>query len=164
MFKIKLLLLCIPVLVACHQDGKLNNITTKLYKKNTKYTIDTLTGDTLFVADAAKQRGIRKTRISYESTHYDFGTVTEGKKVKKTFTFRNTGTVPLKIFSAYGSCGCTIPTYPKELIAPGESGEILVEFNSKGRVGPNTKSVIVSANTLPQETQITFTVNVVAAK
>ncbi len=160
----KILLLCMPLFVACHQDSKLKDITTKLYKKNTKYTIDTLTGDTLYVADAATQRGMKKTRISYESTHYDFGTVTEGKKVKKTFAFRNTGTVPLKIFSAYGSCGCTVPTYPKEMIAPGESGDIMVEFNSKGRVGPNTKSVIVSANTLPQETQITFTVNVVEKK
>jgi len=160
----KIVFFLIPLVIACHQDGKLKNLSTKLYKKNTKYTIDTLTGDTLYVADAAQNKGMKKTRISYENTHYDFGTVVEGKKVKKTFTFRNTGTAPLKIFSAYGSCGCTVPTYPKQLIAPGESGEILVEFNSRGRVGPNTKSVIVSANTLPQETQITFTVNVVAKK
>lgn len=158
----KVISLCICLLLlSCKQDSKLKSkISTLVTSANEKYIIDTLTGDTLRMVSSKKIDKKKKTRISYEETQVDLGTVVEGTKVKHSFKFRNTGNEPLIIHSAYGSCGCTVPSYPKEAIMPGEESKIDVVFNSSGRVGPNTKSVIVSANTVPQETQINFSVSV----
>ena len=66
-----------------------------------------------------------------------------------------------------GSCGCTVPQCPKEPIAPGAEGEIEVKFNSKGKGGAggkkNTKTVTVNANTVPEQTRITISANVLPA-
>ncbi|MDI9357155.1 MAG: DUF1573 domain-containing protein [Chitinophagaceae bacterium] len=80
---------------------------------------------------------------------FDFGTINEGDVVTHTFSFKNSGTVPLVISSATGSCGCTIPTYPKEPIAPGEEGKIVVRFNSKGKPGVQNKNITIVSNTYP---------------
>ncbi len=93
-----------------------------------------------------------KTIIEFAETRFDFGTITEGQKVRHRFKFTNSGPVPLVIAKAEGSCGCTIPTYPKEPIPPGGVGHIDVEFDSSGRLGKNSKTVTVSANTEPNPT------------
>lgn len=92
------------------------------------------------------------TTIQYESNEFDYGTVDEGEIVKHIYKFKNTGDVPLVISNCKGSCGCTVPTWPKEPIGPGSEGEIKVEFNSKGKPGPQRKQVTVTANTTPTET------------
>jgi hypothetical protein len=92
------------------------------------------------------------TTIQYESNEFDFQTVNEGEIVKHIYKFKNTGDVPLIISNCKGSCGCTVPTWPKEPIQPGADGEIKVEFNSKGKPGPQRKQVTVTANTTPTET------------
>ncbi|MEZ4926197.1 MAG: DUF1573 domain-containing protein [Saprospiraceae bacterium] len=92
------------------------------------------------------------TTIQYENNEYEFSTVDEGEIVKHIYKFKNTGDVPLVISNCKGSCGCTVPTWPKEPIPPGGSGEIKVEFNSKGKPGPQRKQVTVTANTTPTET------------
>ncbi|MGK7391193.1 MAG: DUF1573 domain-containing protein [Candidatus Cyclobacteriaceae bacterium M2_1C_046] len=89
--------------------------------------------------------------FTFTETEYDFGTINEGDKVKHTFTFTNTGDAALIIQNASGSCGCTVPTYSKEPIAPGESGEIVAEFNSKGQKNQQIKTVRVTANTWPKQ-------------
>ena len=61
-------------------------------------------------------------------TVWDFGTIQQGDTPEFTFTFRNTGNEPMIIANAKGSCGCTVPQWPKEPIAPGEIGEINVKF------------------------------------
>lgn len=94
------------------------------------------------------------TTIQYEQPVYDFGTIDEGEIVKYAYKFKNTGKEPLVISNAKGSCGCTVPTWPKEPIPPGGTGEIKVEFNSKGKPGPQSKRVTVTANTIPSETFI----------
>ncbi|MDX2134303.1 MAG: DUF1573 domain-containing protein [Saprospiraceae bacterium] len=94
------------------------------------------------------------TTIQYEKDRYDFGTVKEGEVVKYAFKFTNTGKEPLLISNAKGSCGCTVPTWPKEPVAPGASGELVVEFNTKGKPGRQSKRVTVTANTVPTETFI----------
>jgi hypothetical protein len=71
--------------------------------------------------------------ISFDKKIWDFGTITDGEVVEHTFRFTNTGTNDLIISNASASCGCTIPEWPKEPIAPGEKGEIKVEFNSNGK-------------------------------
>ncbi|MCP4521936.1 MAG: DUF1573 domain-containing protein [Cytophagales bacterium] len=83
----------------------------------------------------------------FEETEYDFGKIMQGDTVEHIFTFKNTGNAPLTIYDAKAGCGCTIPQYEKgRLIAPGESGEIKVIFNSKGKRGTQTKNVDISTN------------------
>jgi type II secretory pathway pseudopilin PulG len=101
------------------------------------------------------------TGISFAKNEHNFGTITQGEKVKTKFTFTNSGTENLVITNATGSCGCTVPEYPKEPIAPGKSGEILVEFNSEGKEGEQSKTVTVEANTEPRQTVLTIKSNIV---
>lgn len=97
------------------------------------------------------------TTLSFAESTFDFGEVEEGEKVSHVYKFTNTGNEPLVISNAKGSCGCTVPKWPKTPIAPGEAGEILVEFNSKGKPGKQTKRVTVTANTDPAQTFLTIT-------
>lgn len=101
-----------------------------------------------------------KTSIIFDETKHDFGTITEGEKVKHAFHFKNTGTNPLLISRAVASCGCTIPSYPKEPIPPGGEGDIVVEFNSKNRPGQQRKNVMIYSNAQEEKMSIGFTVEV----
>ncbi|MCS6991784.1 MAG: DUF1573 domain-containing protein [Chitinophagales bacterium] len=101
---------------------------------------------------AAEVEKLPRTTVRFDATKHDFGEIVEGQKVRHSFTFTNTGQAPLVIQSAVGSCGCTVPTYSKEPIPPGGTGRIDVEFDSSGRVGKNSKTVTVSANTDPNPT------------
>lgn len=94
------------------------------------------------------------TTIRYDQDRFQFGVVDEGDIVKHSFTFTNTGNEPLVISNCKGSCGCTVPTWPHEPIAPGATGEIKVEFNTKGKPGNQSKRVTVTANTVPTDTYI----------
>lgn len=94
-----------------------------------------------------------------ESTH-DFGTITEGDVVEHTFKFTNTGEAPLVIQSASASCGCTVPSYPRTPVAPGETGEIQVKFDSSNKPGIQNKTVSLTANTNPAITRLTIKSNV----
>ena len=85
--------------------------------------------------------------MNFDKKNHDFGTINEGDLVKHTFTFTNTGAAPLVILSAKGSCGCTVPKWTKEPIEPGESGEIQVAFNSKGKPNLQSKKVTITTNT-----------------
>jgi len=92
-----------------------------------------------------------------ENGSFDFGTVTEGEIVSHTFSFTNTGSEPLIISDAKGSCGCTVPSKPTAPIAPGEDGEITVQFNSKNKKGARNQKVTVTANTNPAQSFIYLT-------
>ncbi|MEO6131025.1 MAG: DUF1573 domain-containing protein [Saprospiraceae bacterium] len=100
------------------------------------------------------------TSMAFEETDFDFGTVNEGEHVKHTYKFKNTGNEPLIIASAKGSCGCTVPKWPSDPIAPGQTGVIDVEFDSKGKPGKQTKRVTVVANTVPAQSFLNITGNV----
>ena len=93
-----------------------------------------------------KAEAMAKTNAAFETEEHDFGKVTDGDIVRHTFTFTNNGDNPLVIQRAKASCGCTVPQWTKEPVAPGEKGEINVEFNSKGKVGMQTKTITVTAN------------------
>ena len=94
--------------------------------------------------------------MAFDEFEFDFGEIDEGEKVSHVYTFKNDGKEPLIISNAKGTCGCTVPVWPKEPIAAGESGEIQVEFNSKGKSGMQTKRVIITANTNPATTNLTI--------
>ena len=85
--------------------------------------------------------------LDFDEKTHDFGTIDEGDIVEHTFTFTNNGKSPLVITNARGSCGCTIPSYTRDPVAPGESGEMLVKFNSRGKRNQQNKSVNITANT-----------------
>lgn len=88
--------------------------------------------------------------FTFQEEEYDFGTINEGDIVEHTFTFTNTGEAPLIIESARASCGCTVPSWPKEPIAVGETGEIQVRFDSKGKPNVQNKTVTITANSYPK--------------
>ena len=88
---------------------------------------------------------------------WDFGTIQQGDEPEFTFTFQNTGNEPMIISNAKGSCGCTVPQWPKEPIAPGSTGEINVKFNSKNKKGAQNKTVTLTANTTPPTTKLRVT-------
>jgi Protein of unknown function (DUF1573) len=94
------------------------------------------------------------TTMKFSEERYNFGKVKAGIKVRHVFKFKNTGKNPLVIANASSSCGCTVPTWPKEPIAPGKGGEIVVEFDSAGKIGGQSKRVAVVANTDPVENVI----------
>ncbi len=96
------------------------------------------------------------TVMAFKQDKFDFGTVNEGEKVEHVFSFENTGDEPLTITKAKGSCGCTVPNYPKEPIPPGQSGEIKVVFDSKGKTGKRNQTVTIDANTNPPQTIISL--------
>lgn len=87
--------------------------------------------------------------FQFEETEYNFGNVKEGKLVEHTFKFKNVGEAPLIIQNASASCGCTVPSYSKEPIPVGGTGEIQVKFDSKSRVGVQNKTITITANTKP---------------
>ena len=86
------------------------------------------------------------TEMVFTEEEFDFGTINQGDKVNHIFTFKNTGKNDLVISRAMGSCGCTVPEFPKEPIAPGKTGVMKVSFNSKGKSGNQHKTVSVYAN------------------
>ncbi|MBC5774485.1 DUF1573 domain-containing protein [Pontibacter sp. KCTC 32443] len=94
--------------------------------------------------------------ITFKETVYDFGTVKQGEVVNHTFTFTNTGKEPLIIENASASCGCTVPEWTKTPIAPGETGEVKVQFNSTGKAGQQSPMVTIRANTDPNITQVSL--------
>lgn len=85
--------------------------------------------------------------MSFEEEVYDFGTITAGESVEHEFTFKNTGEAPLVVSNAKASCGCTVPNWTKDPVQPGESGSLMVKFNSRGKKNQQNKMVRITANT-----------------
>lgn len=153
-----ILLACVSVLfTSCQSDVNTSTditesfATTAAVNKDAKVT-PTLPEPTIPVGPL--------TTMDFGETIFDFGEVMEGEKVIHNYTFTNTGNEPLIISNAKGSCGCTVPSWPREPIAPGESGEIKVQFDSKGKgkVGGNNQSkrVTLTANTDPAQIFLTI--------
>ena len=99
------------------------------------------------VAVAAQAAG-KGPQITLANTTYDMGTIHASKgNVKATYKFTNTGDEPLVIISVTnGGCGCTKPSYPLQPIAPGKTGQIVINFNPKGRRGELRREVRVKTN------------------
>ncbi|MCO6485236.1 MAG: DUF1573 domain-containing protein [Saprospiraceae bacterium] len=83
--------------------------------------------------------------MSFESMEVDYGKIEQNADGNRKFVFTNTGTEPLVIKNARGSCGCTVPTWPKEPIMPGEKASIDVKYDTN-RVGPFTKTITLTTN------------------
>lgn len=92
-------------------------------------------------------------KIEFTKEVHDYGTVKYGGNGTCTFEFKNTGNAPLIISRAQGSCGCTVPEWPKEPIAPGAKGTLTVKYDTK-RPGPINKSVTITSNAINEPTKI----------
>lgn len=101
-----------------------------------------------------------KTTVSFAKMEHDFGSIAQGSTNDYTFTFVNTGKEPLIITNAKGSCGCTVPRWPKEPIAPGEKGELAIQYKPGKQKNAQSKSITVTANTQPEKTILKIKANV----
>ena len=125
-------LLATNLIISC-ADGKAS---TKVNKQNL---------DTAKTRDAEIKQGVAS--ISFDKKEFDFGTVNEGEIVETIFKVTNSGATDLVITNATGSCGCTVPVWPKAPIKPGETGDIAVKFNTSGKPNRQMKTVTLTANT-----------------
>ncbi|MBP7512675.1 MAG: DUF1573 domain-containing protein [Bacteroidia bacterium] len=126
------------ILVSCGEDG--NKKASGDLVSNPISANDTL-------ANLAETAPI----MTFAENIHDFGTLVDGEVVTYKFKFKNTGNADLIISNASASCGCTIPSYPKEPIIPGGEGAIDVQFNSSGKVGTFDKNVTITSNTIPTQ-------------
>lgn len=101
-----------------------------------------------------------KTEITFLETRHDFGVITDGAIVKHDFRFRNTGSNPLLISKVDASCGCTVPSFPKEPVPPGGEGVISAQFNSTNRLGKQSKNLLVYSNAQQDRISIGFDADV----
>ena len=92
-------------------------------------------------------------KIEFTKETHDYGTIKYGADGSCTFEFKNTGNEPLIISNAKGSCGCTVPEWPKEPIAPGAKGVIKVKYDTK-RPGAINKSVTITSNAINEPTKV----------
>lgn len=92
-------------------------------------------------------------KIDFSKETHDYGTIENGANGQCTFEFKNTGNAPLIISNAKGSCGCTVPSWPKEPIAPGATGSISVKYDTK-RPGAINKSVTITSNAVNEPSKV----------
>jgi len=121
--------------------------TMALTRCNEKAESATIDQANLTAAAANKEVAGNFPEMTFTETEFDFGTVEEGTVVEHEYKFTNTGSAPLIVVNAKGSCGCTVPTWSKEPIAPGAEGTMLVKFNTNGKPNAQTKTVTIKANT-----------------
>jgi uncharacterized protein (DUF58 family) len=98
--------------------------------------------------------------ITFSEKSRDFGDIVQGEKVEHTFRLENTGAAPLVISNVAATCGCTVPAWPKEPIAPGESADIKVTFNSSGKMGKQNSVVRLYSNATEPIEKISMISNV----
>ncbi len=103
-------------------------------------------------AATAKTAKVQGAGMVFENETIDYGTIAHNADGNRQFVFVNNGTKPLIITNTQGSCGCTVPTTPKEPIAPGAKGVIGVKY-ATDRVGAFTKTVTVTSNAEGQPTK-----------
>lgn len=108
----------------------------KIEKKSDKNDVKSKTEDKKDLADAT---------IDFESKVVDYGVIDHNSDGNREFVFTNNGSEPLVIKNAKGSCGCTVPTWPRDPIAPGATEKIKVKY-ATNRVGKFTKTITLTTN------------------
>ncbi len=84
--------------------------------------------------------------FKFQELEFNFGTIKQGDVINHDFNFTNDGKEPIIISEAHGSCGCTVPQWPKEPVAKGQKSTIKVTFNSAGKMGMQDKTVTINSN------------------
>lgn len=116
------------------------NKTSKMYVTLLLFTLISTLG---FSQDKTTAEKVGK--FNFVSEEIDYGKIEQHADGVRVFKFTNTGDAPIVISAAKGSCGCTVPTYPKNVIQPGETGEINVKY-ATDRIGAFTKTVTLTSN------------------
>jgi len=142
-----ILLLVSLALVSCNSSSDEKTITTDLV--NSPLTAN---------SNAEK---VLTPNIEMLETSYNFGEIQQGESVTHDFILKNTGDADLIISAAKGSCGCTVPEWPKTPIAKGEEATIKVTFNSAGKSGKQNKTVTLVTNAIPNTKVLTINGNVI---
>ncbi len=142
------------VLGACGSDKDAEKRIAELENKLAQLESNKPAGATAAAATPEEKPEGPLPSFEFAEESHDFGTINEGDVVEHTFSFTNTGEAPLIIQSAKGSCGCTVPTWPKEPIPVGGTGEIVAKFNSKGKPNIQNKTVTITANTWPKQSTL----------
>ncbi len=153
----------VAIAVALFTGDKDGSISAPVVAANTKAPANAAAAASSFdplAQDKAPVDNTPKTTVTFAEYEHDFGNIMQDSENPHVFTFTNTGTEPLIIESATGSCGCTVPEYPKHPIPPGGTGEIKVEYKPGKQENAQTKTVTVVANTEPKETQLRIKANV----
>lgn len=99
-------------------------------------------------------------KITFQEASHEFGDIFQGDRVTHTFTYENTGTDPLIISDVRTTCGCTATNWDREPLAPGETANITVNFNSTGKMGMQNKVVTILSNATNSSERIKITANV----
>jgi hypothetical protein len=105
--------------------------------------------------DAVKAVNPKAADIKFNSLEIDYGTIEHNADGNREFKFKNVGKEPLIIANCQGSCGCTVPTWPKEPIMPGKSGIIKVKY-ATDRIGHFQKNVTVTSNAKVEKVVLTI--------
>lgn len=150
--KFKLTYSLLYLLIVC---ASCNNMSENLDKKKTNSINSNLDNN-------KNKKATKLTKICFNEDVYDFGNIKEGDSVNKVFTFKNEGGYDLTIEEASSFCGCTVPSWSKEKIAPGDNGEIDVHFHKSGDLGKQDRIIIIKANTEPKYTTISIKANILA--
>ena len=100
-------------------------------------------------------------KIQMDEESFDFGEMQQGESVTHDFVLKNIGDANLIISTAKGSCGCTVPEWPKEPIEKEEEVIIKVTFNSAGKSGKQNKTITLVTNAMPNTKVITINGNVI---
>ena len=103
------------------------------------------------IAGAQDEKKENGPEISFKETVHDYGTIYVNGDGTYNFVFTNTGNEPLILSKPRSSCGCTVPTWPKEPILPGETSNIKVTYNTR-KAGPFNKTVTVYSNATNKST------------
>lgn len=96
-------------------------------------------------APAEKNKKVKEPEITFETLIHDYGQIYQNDNGECEFQFKNTGKADLILTNCRSSCGCTVPDWPREPIAPGKKGSIKVKYNT-GRLGVINKSITVESN------------------
>jgi len=129
---------------------------------NSDGTVDTDAVTNSASADGAENVDLPE--IKFDEEVFDFGRITQGEKVSHSFKFKNAGSGNLIISGANGSCGCTVPEWPKEPILPNGEGVIDVVFSSEGKSGMQEKTVTVVTNCEPATRVIRIKADIIVAE
>ena len=113
----------------------------------------------MFIAALSMNKAVAQTekgaKIEFTKETHDYGTIKNGADGTCSFEFKNTGNEPLIISMAKGSCGCTVPEWPKEPIAPGAKASIKVKYDTS-RAGAINKNVTITSNAVNEPTKIIY--------
>lgn len=137
-------------------ETEVEEVVEPVVKKEVQTAIETKVKPVVAKVEEKVEEVVGQPAMTFTKSEYDFGDINQGDKVSYTFDFKNTGNAPLIISNARASCGCTVPQWPKEPVAPGATSKIDVVFNSAGKRGRQTKSITITTNITEKPQQQVF--------